>query len=109
MFFILGMGMSLFPRESKEDLYIGNTVSEMILLLGKPTGEGFRIINENYRGYESEPDYSMYFSLEERRATVTIRILEWAKTDDHIVVWAKRVNDEWVVFSSLNRKKNVLN
>ena len=100
--------MTLLPSDSQEDLYIGKTVSQMILLLGKPTGKGFRVIDENYRGYESEPDYSMYFSLEERRATVTIKILEWAKKSEHIVVWAKRVDEEWEVFSSLNRKKGVL-
>ena len=105
---IFGIGMPLFPKEMpEEDLYVNKTEEQMILILGKPTADGFRVINENYKGYESEPDYSLFFSLEERRATVTIRILEWERENDHVVVWAKRINDEWIVFSSLIRRKYV--
>jgi hypothetical protein len=106
---ILGIGMSLFSQEIlQEDLYVNKSVKQMILLLGEPTAEGFRVIDDNYRGYESEPDYSLFFSLEERRATITIMILEWERRNDNIVVWAKRVDDEWVVFSSLSRRNHVV-
>ena len=105
VFFILGMGMSLIPAEAQEDLYVDKTVTQMISLLGEPSGDGLRVIDENYKGLEREPDFSKYFSLEERRAKVTIRILEWADAPEYVIVWAKKVDDEWVVFGSLNRKK----
>ena len=108
VFFILGMGMSLVPGYAQEDLYVDKTVTQMIALLGEPSGDGLREIDQNYKGVEREPDFSRYFSLEERRAKVTIRILEWADTPEHIIVWTKKVGDEWVVFSSLNRKKYML-
>jgi hypothetical protein len=102
------MGMSLFSSDAQEDIYIDKTVSEMIALLGEPTGDGLRVIDENYTRVEREPDYSTYFSLAERRAKVTIRILEWAKTSEHIIIWTKKVDDEWIVFSSLNTKRYAL-
>jgi len=105
IFLILGAGMSLFPQE---DVYVNKTVPEMIALLGEPSGEAVREIDENYKGVEREPDFSKYFTAAERRAKVTIRVLEWADTSEHVIVWAKKVGDEWVVFSSLNRKKYML-
>jgi hypothetical protein len=97
--------MSLIPAASQEDLYVDKTVPEMIALLGEPTGDGLRVIDEKYTSVEQEPDFSKVFSLAERRAKVTIRVLEWLETSEHIIIWAKKVDDEWIVFGSLNRKR----
>jgi len=105
MFFILGIGMSLIPGQAQEDLYVDKTVPQVVALLGEPTGDGLRVIDEKYTSVEREPDFSKYFSLEERRAKVTIRILEWIETSERTIIWAKKVDDEWVVFSSLTRKR----
>ena len=105
MLFILGIGMSLIPSDAQEDLYIDKTVPQVIALLGEPTGDGLRVIDEKYTAAEREPDFSKYFSLEERRAKVTIRVVEWIETSERTIIWAKKVDDEWVVFSSLTRKR----
>jgi len=99
--------MLIFPRgKPEEDLYIGKSIDHIISMLGAPISDNNRVIDENYVGFESEPDYSMFFTLAELREKVTIRVLTWEKGNDVIIVWGKRILDDWIIFSSLNRKKN---
>ena len=104
--FFMGTEMLLFSNGTQEDLYVGKTIDQVVLQLGKPSSDNFKVIDENYIGFESEPDYSLFFSLDELRETVTIRILTWAKGNDSIIVWGKRTSNEWEIFSSLRIKKN---
>jgi len=107
LIFILGIGISLFPNgKPQEDSFVGKTIDQIILQLGKPSSDNFKEINENYIGFESEPDYSMFFSLDELRKTVQVRIVTWEKRNENYVVWGKKESDEWVIFSSLRWRKN---
>jgi hypothetical protein len=104
LIFILGVGMFLFPNgQPQKERYVGKTIDQIILRLGEPSGETFRVIDENYRGMESEPDYYKFFSLDELRETVTVRIVAWNRGRRYIVVWAKEDSDKWVIFSSYTR------
>jgi hypothetical protein len=113
LIFILGIGAPSFPDGElqeelyQEDLYVGETIEQIILLLGKPSSDGLKMINEKYIGYESEPHYSVFFSADELQKTVTIRVVTWEKENKNIVVWGKKISDEWVIFSSLESGKNV--
>ena len=82
-------------------LYIGETIDQLILKLGEPSEYSLKVIDNNYLGYESEPDYSRHFSFEELQETVTIKILTWNNKNIRTVVWAKNILNEWIIFSSL--------
>jgi len=75
----------------EQDVFVGKTVDQIILQLGRPSADNIKEINENYIGFESEPDYSKFFSLDERQKTVQIRIVTWKKGNITYVVWAKKI------------------
>ena len=85
----------------EQNLYAGYYIDEVINLLGEPTSDILRVINENYRAYEHEPRYYLYFSQEELRNSVIIRIVEWKIKHSTILVWGTHNQDGWIVFSSL--------
>lgn len=105
---ILLSSMFVFASgKPEEDMYTNKSISEMIKKFGNPLSDTIKIIDEKYSPYESEPDYSIYFSLTELQESVHVRVLIWHKRNRKIRVWAKEKNNEWVVFSSLNSGENV--
>jgi len=90
-----------FCGDPVEDLYVGETISQVITLLGEPSSDIFKVIDWEYTGYEHEPDYSMFYSFDELRKTVTIRVVSWVTENENFTVWGRMIENDWVIFSSL--------
>lgn len=101
IFFLL-TGFYLFTAEkSKEDEYVGMILEDVIKKLGDPDYQSLYTIDEDYRGYEYEPDYAKYFSITELKQSVTINVIIYKKRREKIIIWFKKNDNNWTAFSSI--------
>jgi len=92
--------------EMEEGKYIGMSVEQVIDKLGSPDFRGDQIIDINYLSTPIEPYYPNYFSEAELEESVTINIARWVKGRENIVVWAKLIEHDWIIFNSFKYKKS---
>ena len=86
----------------KQGEYSNITYENIIKKYGSPTYENIVIIDNNFSRSEIEPVYSLYFSEEELKNTVKIKKILWDKSfNKRIIVWLKLLNEQWVIFDSL--------
>jgi hypothetical protein len=91
---------ALFSSPQVDNKYIGKTLDQIIKKLGTPNEITEKIIDKDYIGYESEPEYSKYFSPIELENSVIIKVASWQKKKT-TTIWLKKQDDLWIVFSSL--------
>ncbi|MCL2721421.1 MAG: hypothetical protein FWD47_08800 [Treponema sp.] len=86
----------------KEGEYKNYTYENIILKKGTPNHDNIFILNNNYIGYEIEPDYSLYFTLEELENNVQVRLLIWENIfNNRLLIWLKNINGQWISFDSV--------
>lgn len=90
-----------FASGTKEDTFIGRNLQDLEKELGIPSTKNEKTIDADYLGYESEPDYSKYFTNEELQLKVTVNIVSWKKRNRKIIIWFKKSSGDWIAFSSL--------
>jgi hypothetical protein len=92
---------SCVSRQFQESDYLEKTEKQLIEYLGKPIEIFEKNIDDQYAGYENEPDYAKYFSTDELKRKITIRIIKWRIKKEIIMVWLTKKNNEWLVFSAI--------
>ena len=86
----------------REEYFAGYTFSELVSLFGNDYGERYFFVDDTYEFQsESEPDYSRHFSKEKIRLGIRVRVVSWDSEKIRTVTWLNEVDNEWVVFSSL--------
>jgi hypothetical protein len=87
---------------SERDKYVGLSIEDVIEELDDPKGSSEIFYDKNYSyNNEIEPDYSKHLSKNEREVGVIIKVFVWEKWRKRIIVWTKMINNQWVVFSSI--------
>lgn len=90
----------------EEDKYIGKSIEQVIKELGPPDSKVDQTIDNDYLPTPIEPYYPNYFSKDELEKSVIVNVTRWVKGRENIIIWAKNVENEWIVFSSLKYKKS---
>jgi len=86
----------------KEGKYTNYSYENIIKEKGKPNHDSIFIVNNDYFGYEIEPDYSLHFSTEELKNGVQVRKLIWENILNYrLLIWLKLINEQWIVFDSV--------
>ena len=86
----------------REEYFVGYTFSKLVSLFGNDYGERYFFVDDTYEFQsESEPDYSRRFSKEEIRLGIRVRVVSWDSEKIRTVTWLNKIDNEWVVFSSL--------
>ena len=86
------------------DAYINMTLSQVIEILGDPKYINEKIIDNNYFSTPVEPPYNIFFTEEELINSIKITIVKWINGNREVIVYFKNIEDDLIVFTSINRR-----
>ncbi len=99
---LLCIACSVFAGGAREDEFKDMSVEEVIKKMGEPKYKGERIIDETTMVIGTEPYFPEFFTEEELKNTVTIYVCVWEKAFRYTRLWAKKIDDDWIVFDSFS-------
>jgi len=90
------------------DEYVGMTLGQVIEILDIPDLISEKKINYDYLPTPVEPPYFIFFSENELKTGVTIKLARWIfnKGRTEILVWLKETDGEYIVFTSKRSRIN---
>ena len=106
-FIILSISCSSFGNNNTEweiDTYVEMTLTQVIELLGESKYINEKIIDNNYLPTPVEPPYSDFFTEEELKNNIKITLAKWLNGNREILIYLKSVNDDLIVFTSVNQR-----
>jgi hypothetical protein len=96
-------GITASPKDapSYEERLTGMTFCQLVEKYGPPTSLVQRVIGYDYDLWLIDPSFSRFFSEDEMTKSITILYAGWSKEDWIILVWLRIINNDIIVFSSL--------
>jgi hypothetical protein len=82
--------------------YNNYTYEKIIKKHKNPIYDIIYVVDNNYKLYEIEPDYSLYFTKEELENGIEIRKMGWENIlQNKLIIWLRNKDGQWIVFDSL--------